>query len=317
MEHTFHDKPRLYWNRTFVSIQARPVNARSLPGVQQTPEAPDSLDAMRQRLAAEHHALSPRLQDVGTYVAAHPQSIAVDTLAQIAKRAGSHPSTLVRFAHHFGFNGFSELQQLYKQHVHDHFAAVDYGTRIRNLRPGNDDSLVTATGLLNEFTDANLLSLERLRAEIDTDSLNRAVELLDDATRIHVCGIRRAFPVAMYTSYALSLMGLDCRAIDGLGMMQASQTNTFRSGDLLLAITFRPYAEEIQDIIKIAHHNTTRIVLLTDALDAPSADKADVVFAVQDAEVRSFRSLNASLCLAQTLCIALGYRREADSSPST
>jgi DNA-binding MurR/RpiR family transcriptional regulator len=293
------------------------VNAQNSPNTQGVVATPDSLDAMRHRLAAEHHALSPRLQDVGTYVAAHPQSIAVDTLAQIAERAGSHPSTLVRFARYFGFTGFSELQQLYKQHVHDHFAAVDYGTRIRNRQPGHNDSAVTPAGLLNEFTDANLLSLERLRAEIDTDTLNRAVELLDQATRIHVCGIRRAFPVAMYTSYALSLMGVDCRAIDGLGMMQASQMNAIVDGDVLLAITFRPYADEVQDIISAAHRDGARIVLLTDQLAAPGADKANVIFSVQDAEVRSFRSLNASMCLAQTLCIALGYRREADSPSST
>jgi len=125
------------------------VNAQNSTNTQGVVATPDSLDAMRHRLAAEHHALSPRLQDVGTYVAAHPQSIAVDTLAQIAERAGSHPSTLVRFARYFGFTGFSELQQLYKQHVHDHFAAVDYGTRIRNRQPGHNDSAVTPAGLLN------------------------------------------------------------------------------------------------------------------------------------------------------------------------
>lgn len=270
---------------------------------------------MRQRLAAEQHLLSPRLQDVGNYVATHPQSIAVDTLAEIARLAGSHPSTLVRFANHFGFNGFSELQRLYKQHVHEHFAAVDYGTRIRDLQEaqGHDDA-VTAPGLLHEFAEASALSLQRLRAESDPNALTRAVDQLDKAARIHICGIRRAFPVAMYASYALSHIGTDCRVIDGLGMMHSSQTRSMTSDDLLLAITFRPYADEVRDVIATAAAKNTSIVLVTDDADAPSAIHADTVLAVTDAEVRSFRSLNASLCLVQTLCIALGYRRE---SPKT
>ena len=264
---------------------------------------------MRLRLAAEQYDLSPRLQEVGAYVAANPQSIAVDTLAEIARRAGTHPSTLVRFANHFGFNGFSELQGLYKQHVHEHFAAVDYGTRIRNLRRHDNDTTLSAPGLLDEFTEANLLSLEQLRAEIDHDDLERAVDLLDRASRIHICGIRRAFPVAMYANYALAHVGADCRAIDGLGMMHASQASLISNDDLLLAITFRPYANEVQEVLTAAHKANASIVLITDERDAPRARDASVVFAVRDAEVRSFRSLNASLCLTQTLCIALGYRR--------
>jgi len=269
---------------------------------------------MRERLAIEQANLSPRLQDVGAYVATHPQSIAVDTLAQIAERAGSHPSTLVRFANHFGFSGFSELQGLYKQHVHEHFAGTgaDYGMRIRQLqRTLGDDDAVTPPRLLDEFTEANLLSLQQLRASIDPDALTRAVDLLEAADTVHVCGIRRAFPVAMYVSYALSHIGVDCRAIDGLGMMQDSQVRAMRDDDVLLAITFGPYAQEVQTVIAGAVASGTPVVLITDRLDAPSAERAELVFAVQDAEVRSFRSLNASLCLAQTLCIALGYRREA------
>jgi len=275
---------------------------------------PATLEAMRRRLAIEQANLSPRLRNVGEYVTAHPQSIAVDTLAQIAERAGSHPSTLVRFANHFGFGGFSELQRLYKQHVHEHFAGrgADYGTRIRDLqRTLGEDDAVTPPRLLDEFTQANLLSLQQLRTHIDPDELTGAVDLLEAADTVHVCGIRRAFPVAMYVHYALSHIGVDCRAIDGLGMMQDSQTRAMRASSVLLAITFSPYAPEVQAVIAGAVAAGATVILITDRLDAPGADRAELVFAVQDAEVRSFRSLNASLCLAQTLCIALGYRREA------
>ena len=214
----------------------------------------------------------------------------------------------------FGFGGFSELQRLYKQHVHEHFAGADYGARIRTLqRALGDNDAVTPPQLLEEFTEANLLSLEHLRARTAAADLTRAVSLMQDAAGIHVCGIRRAFPIAMYVRYALSHIGVDCRAIDGLGLMQASQARGIRDDGLLMAITFSPYADEVQQVIAAAADAGSPILLITDRPDAPGAGRADVVFAVQDAEVRSFRSLNASLCLAQTLCIALGYRLESAS----
>ena len=263
---------------------------------------------MHERLAAERDALSRRLEEVAAWVVAHPESVALDTLAEIAAKAGVHASTLVRFAHRFGFGGFSELQRLHREHVHEHFA--DYGARIRTLQRSLGGDGIDATRLLGEFTEANLVALERLRAGTDPDALDAAVELLDGARAIHVCGIRRAFPVAMYFAYALPHIGLTCHAIDGLGLMHAEQARCIGAGEALVAVTFAPYAEATRSVIRTARGNGARTVLLTDSRDCPSAEDADVTFAVRDAEVRSFRSLNASLCLAQTLCIALGFRRE-------
>lgn len=269
---------------------------------------PLTLDEMHERLAAERDGLSRRLEEVAAWVVAHPESVALDTLAEIAAKAGVHASTLVRFAHRFGFGGFSELQRLHRGHVHEHFA--DYGARIRALQrsPGGDE--VDATRLLGELTEANLVALERLRVGTDPDALDAAVELLDGARAIHVCGIRRAFPVAMYFAYALPHIGLTCHAIDGLGLMHAEQARCIGAGEALVAVTFAPYAEVTRSVIRTARGNGAKAVLLTDSRECPSAADADVLFTVRDAEVRSFRSLNASLCLAQALCIALGFRRE-------
>ena len=269
---------------------------------------PSTLDEMHERLAAERAGLSRRLETVAAWVVAHPESVALDTLAEIAAKAGVHASTLVRFAHRFGFGGFSELQRLHRGHVHEHFA--DYGARIRTLQRSLGADEVDASRLLGEFTEANLVALERLRAGTDPEALDAAVELLDGARAIHVCGIRRAFPVAMYFAYALPHIGLTCHAIDGLGLMHAEQARCIGAGEALVAVTFAPYAEATRSVIRTARGNGARTVLLTDSRDCPSAEDADVTFAVRDAEVRSFRSLNASLCLAQTLCIALGFRRE-------
>ena len=297
-------------------LPSPPARARRGPGGAPTPpdgpgtdDPPSTLDAMHARLEAERPDLSRRLEEVAAWVLAHPESVALDTLAEIADKAGVHPSTLVRFAHRFGFGGFSELQRLYRAHVHEHFA--DYGARIRTLQRslGADDG-IDATRLLGEFTEANLVALERLRAGTDPDALDAAVELLDGARAIHVCGIRRAFPVAMYFAYALPHIGLSCHAIDGLGLMHAEQARCVGAGEVLVAITFSPYAEATRAVIRTARDNGAKVILLTDAPSCPSAKDSDVLFTVRDAEVRSFRSLNASLCLAQTLCIALGFRRE-------
>lgn len=274
---------------------------------------PATLEQLRSTLASEHDSLSRRLKEVSSYVSDNPQSIAIDTAAVIADKAGVHASTLVRFANHFGFNGFTELQQLFKDYIHENY--TDYGARIRQLQQSlGEQGDVSPNQLLNEFTESNLLSLQYLRDSIDLDALNSAVNLLDTATTIHVCGIRRAFPVAMSIVYALNHMHVNCHAIDGLGLMHSEQASCISANDVLIAITFSPYADVTQAMIKTAKANSADVILITDDSDCPGIDYANVVLTVQDAEVRSFRSLSSSMCLAQTLCVALGYRREINTT---
>lgn len=269
---------------------------------------PATLEQMRERLAKDHDSLSRRLKEVSVYIKDNPQSMALDTAAVIAEKAGVHASTLVRFANQFEFSGFSELQKLYKDYIHQNYN--DYGDRIRLLQQSLGENDVSPSKLLEEFTEANLLSLNDLRNRVDPVLLNDAVELLDSAPAIHVCGIRRAFPVSMYFTYALGHMRVKCHPIDGLGMMHDAQANCIDKDDVLIAITFSPYSELTQSVIKTAKSNGAKIILIAGDLSCPSTPMADIMFTVQDAEVRSFRSLTSSMCLAQTMCIALGYRRE-------
>lgn len=271
---------------------------------------PATLEQMRQRLTAEHDSLSRRLKEVSHYITTNPQSVAIDTAAVVADKAGVHASTLVRFASHFEFSGFSELQKLYKEHLHQNYQTYGhYGTRIRAWQH-SDDQPVTPEQLHNEFTEANILALQEASDHIDPHSLNKAVELMHAAPAIHVCGVQRAFPVTMYFAYALGHLQVNCHAITGLGLMHDDQLNNIQPDDVLIAITFSPYAKATQSMIQAASENGAHVILIAGDNNCPSASLAELLFTVQDAEVRSFRSLSATMCLAQTLCIALGYRRD-------
>ena len=271
---------------------------------------PRTLAELRERLLDGEETLSPRLREVRRYVLERPQSIALDTLAVIAEKAGVPPSTLVRFAREYGFDGFSALQKLYKAHLHRQYE--DYETRIRRLRdaraaPGAGSPLA----FVQTLVDAQREALERLAATVDETRLEHALTLLDAAECVHVCGVRRAFPVSSYLLYALSRLGLRCHAIDGVGLMHREQAGTMRRGDTLVAITYHPYARVVRETVAAARERSVDVVLLTDDEAVPSAAHADCTLAVHDAETGDFRSLDASLCVAQALCLALGYRRGA------
>ena len=98
--------------------------------------------------------------------------------------------------------------------------------------------------------------------------------------------------------------------------MTAEQSLMMSPDDLVIAVSFRPYASETIAVVERAHTNGTPIIAISDSRLSPVGRDADVCFEIKDAEVRQFRSLTASMCLAQTLVISYAYRFGLDRDQS-
>jgi DNA-binding MurR/RpiR family transcriptional regulator len=274
---------------------------------------PITFDELQTRISERHAALSKRLQQVSQYVLEHTDSVAFDTLAEIAQEAGVHASTLVRFANAFGYSGFSDMQKLFKTRFLEE--QPNYSERIRLLQVDFEDTnenAPTPLQILTEFTRANILSLEQLYSEISEESVNQAIDLLEQAQSFYVAGVRRSYTAAAYISYALRHIGCPTHLVDGAGGMFREQAGVIGSKDVLIGVSFKPYGEETLSVIRTAKAHGAKVILITDSKLNPAMQEADIGFFVHDAEVRSFRSLISTLCLAQSLCIGLAFRQEKD-----
>lgn len=277
---------------------------------QQVPVEITTLEQLHSAIAGQQGELSKRLKQVAAWLLEHPNQAAFSTLAEIAEAAGVHGSTLVRFANFFGFSGFSELQRLYKQDLLENTG--DYQKRIQQVKQMADHSLDNhAAGLLQEFASANLMAMELLRAQANPEQLNAAVETMANARNIHICGFRRVYSVAHYFHYALSQLDVHSHLVSATGGMMKEQLQWLDESSLLIAITFKPYMVLTREAVAKASEKGAKVLLITDSELCPVANLADHLFVMREAEVRAFRSLNSTFCLAQALCVALGYQRQA------
>jgi DNA-binding MurR/RpiR family transcriptional regulator len=231
----------------------------------------------------------------------------------IAGRCKVQPSTVVRFAKAFGYDGATEMQRLFRDEVLSFAPSPSYADRIRqfNQRAGEADGL-SPHELLHEFADSNIVALQHLKQSVRRADLEKAVGLIRAADTVYLVGLRRSYPVAAYLAYALRHVD-DKRAylIDGVAGMLSEQGGMIRKNDLLIAISFHPYAKETAEIVESARERNASVVAISDTRLSPIARHADVVFETKDAEVRKFRSLTASLCLAQALVISYAFQMEA------
>lgn len=272
---------------------------------------PDSVEELYAEITARYSDLSGRLQQVAQYVIDHPNDMAVETLTVIAERSGVQPSTIVRFAQEFGYEGASDMQRLFRDKLLEGRVSLSYQERVRGSREAKsqdrDESLLS---ILNEIVHQNIVALEHLHESVTEKDLHKVAELIDRADTVYVTARRRTFPVAASIVYALLRFGKRTMLIDGAAGLDTVQSDVLNKGDLLIAISHKPYAPETLQFVERAAERKCRIVGITDSSFSPLVAKSDLAFVVNEGELNGFRSLNSSATLAQALVLGYAFHRQ-------
>ncbi|WP_375398964.1 MurR/RpiR family transcriptional regulator [uncultured Sphingomonas sp.] len=271
------------------------------------PGAPTTIEELRAAIVRRYPDLSKRLQQIGRHILDEPNDFALETLAVIASRCGVQPSAIVRFAKSFGFDGASQMQKLFRDGLISAHAALGYSERVRQLDEAAGSGAEPGD-LLAEFVEGNVLAINNLLHVLSAADLEAAVDAIVKAAAVHVVGFRRSFPVASYLAYSLLQAEKRTFFIDGVGGLERQQAQAVRRDDLLIAVSFQPYAEETVAIVEEARNRGATVLAISDSLVSPIAKPAQIVLQVRESEIRKFRSLSASMCLAQALVINYAFR---------
>lgn len=276
----------------------------------ETVAPPGDLDELLAAIRDRYDDLSDRLKQIARHIIDEPNNVAFETLAVIAERSNVQPSAIVRFAQAFGFTGANPMQRLIREGLLREDRALGYSERIRQHRYAIAGDVEGPRQLLSEFVEGNILALENLNHAVGARELAEAIGLLDGAHTVFVVGYRRSFPVASYLSYLLAQGKKRTVLVDGLAGLQIQQTQGLGPNDVVVAISFAPYSAETIAVVE-AVKGQSPIIAITDSVIGPIAKDANRVLQVRESEVRGFRSLAASMCLAQALAIGLAARENA------
>lgn len=279
--------------------------AQDEPG---TTEKPGSVDAFRERLLNERHLFTNRMLEAGAWVIDNQRIVALETLSVMAERSQLTPSIFVRLAKAMGFDGFSDMQRLFRAPLHDAYPASLSERISHSLGDEVVQNPADVRAIGRSFCRANSASLAHLGGRLDELPLDAAIDLILEARTVHVIGLDRSFPVAAYFAYALRRANVQTIQITGMGSLAAEQVATMRPGDLLISISFPPYAQNTIEANSAARNAGRDIIAITDTPVSPITEGAAAVLTVDDAELHGFRSLTAVMNLVQTLAIGLAYR---------
>lgn len=259
-------------------------------------------EALLKRIRCEFPTLSGQLQAIAQHVERHHERLVLHGIREVAEQCAVHPSAVVRFAQRFGFSGYNELRQQFRDSL------VLPRPATGTIPPAG--RAATATDIAEAVIEASIAALRDLRRDLRGPELCAAVECIAGAQALWLLGSAGAFPVAVSLAQALQQHArVPVQLVHQLGGMHLGQLRGVREGDVMIVVSLRPDARETLESARLARDQGARLIVLTDDPFCPVARQGEIVLVHGDAGTPD--------SIGQACAMALGHALVRALRPST
>lgn len=255
-------------------------------------------------------ALSPAERRVAEHVLAHPRSALNDPIADIARAAAVSQPTVIRFCRSLGCEGLSDFKL--------RLASGLTGTvPVTHTQVTGEDSTVELGAKVLGNTASAIL---QVRDQLNRDTIERTIELLNSASRIDFHAVGHYGPVALDAQYKFMRFGIPSSAYTD-ARLQVLSAGVLKPGDVVVIISSTGRINELIEVADIARERGARVVAIT-ASQSPLAKKADIALIVDHPEDVNTQLPMVSrilhLLVIDILAVGISMRRQgADSGAAT
>ena len=269
-----------------------------------SPEQPHGHQALSSYIRARFDDFSRSQKDVAQYIVDHLDEAAFQTAEELARRANTSSSTVVRFSQALGFEGFPELQQ----------AARD---EYRRRPAGNGDPLASAAPLFSldhtEFEAA--LAADHVNVEDTAHKLSRsdveaAIDAIVTADKVLIAGTDQMAFFASYLRHLLMLLDLRAEIVASPSQEALGRLSRIDDSTLVVGLSGGRPHPLITRTMKLARHRKALTLAITDATLSEVARLARIRLYYSSNTPAFVRSHTALLSLIQALAYGV-YARDA------
>lgn len=273
----------------------------------------DSPTQLFEAIDDRYDDLSKRLQSIARQLPRHKDQLALMNVNELADMMQVPPSALVRFAQQLGFSGYSQMKSLFQQALsHQIAVSDDYAERIRHMteEQKRQAERVPGSSIVREVVDNNINDLQHIFCPKMIESLNAAVRLMSKARAIWIMAAGRSFGAAAYLTYLTRHGDKPVHWLNGLCFNLEGQLHTIGPKDVVIVISFAPYAEESRRTVALAHQKGAQIIAITDSHLSDIARPATQTIEIREHSSFGFRSLVSTVCVVQSLFLLYAAQTE-------
>jgi DNA-binding MurR/RpiR family transcriptional regulator len=272
-----------------------------------TTTAPLPADAGPQSLSAYIQArfdeFSRSQKDVAQYIVDHLDDVAFQTAEELARRANTSSSTVVRFSQALGFEGYPELQNAARE---EYRRRVGAGGRADVPPLFSLDQSAVETALAADHANVEETARKTSRSQIDA-----AVEAIARADRVLLVGTDQMAFFASYLRHLLMLLDLRAEVAASPSQEALGRLSRIDDGTLVVGLSAGRPHPLVTRAMKLARHRKAPTVAITDATLSEVAKLAHVRLYYSSNSPAYARSHTALLSLIQALAYGVYARDES------
>ncbi|MGH2429504.1 MAG: MurR/RpiR family transcriptional regulator [Candidatus Limnocylindria bacterium] len=238
---------------------------------------------------------------VAATILEHSTDAALLSSRELARQTGASPSTVVRLARAFGYDGYPELQAVLQDLVRHQLSLVE---RLESTLAAS-----TRQGALVSSISRDITALQSAAESLSPAVFESMADVLAQASTIYLAGLGKATAVVDFMAFRLRRFRQRVVTVTKGGSDVLEPLLAIGEGDVLVIVTFHRELPELVEAIKLARTRHARVIAVAEDPLSEPAIQADLVLSPSCGSPEILNSLAVPMAVAHALCMAVAERR--------
>ena len=234
---------------------------------------------------------------IANYIKEYYDTAVFMTAARIGEEIGVSESTVVRFASNMGYDGFPDFQACLAAWVKN---------RLNNVQKiGAKYGNSSQSQIIDSVLKGDIERINDTLTEIDANAFEAAIDVLLDAKKVYISGIRACAPLAEFLTFYLHMIRDDVICLKTTSVSETfEQMLRIDNEDAFVGISFPRYSMRTLKAMEFASDRNAKVISITDSIHSPMCMYSSINLFAKSDMVSVVDSLVAPLSVINALVIA-------------
>lgn len=265
----------------------------------------NSTNELLVRIKEKYPELSKGQKRLANYVMENYEKAVFLTAAKLGDVVGVSESTVVRFATQLGYKGYPGFQRALEELVRNRLNSIQR----MEVTYGRIDQ----SEILESVLQSDIEKIKLTMSSIDPKTFNTAIDIILNARKIYIVGIRSCEPLASFLSFYLHLIFEDVIMVNTNGSSEMfEQLIRIGEEDVIIGISFPRYSVRTLKAMEFASNRKAKVITLTDSIHSPMNLYSSCNLIARSDMASIVDSLVAPLSVINALVVALCLKKQKE-----
>lgn len=214
--------------------------------------------------------LSKGQRKVAQFVIDNPTTITTQVASEVGRQAGVSESTVIRFCYAMDLSGFNELQQKIKDYLIEKNGAAPAPLKKRVYKKQNI--------LCNEVMAKDVDGIINIMEKINEADFNKAINILHNAERVFILGVRGSAPAALFFYNSLASYRNEVYLMSYKSEKMAIDLTQMNEKSVLFVVETDDHQEDVRSVVELAKRKSSKVIAITEDAPCLLQEQADLLF---------------------------------------